>query len=425
MAKNWASAWLAALLALAGALPLAPLARAADCCTITSINLRTGIVTAEDAATRRRYEIVVANAVLLNRLRRGQAVDVDAENRKATIEGVAGRFSLYDEAAARAEAEQARAPVEVPARPASQVAPAAEAERFEAPAPPPIPERRAEYSPAEPSYNPPMPYSDGERAAPAPAAPRPDSKPARGRDSMRDKPTRRDPRAQDPPNDDANDDNDPDPPKMQRSFGKGKKRGGQAGKMVRLDKYPDARGFLKKVGEAFARREINVALIGGEKYMINKCLGIKVRAGSFKLRLANPSAKLEGSGAKLTFRVERVSLNGISLRMRPNSNVLKPCHFSKKFSVGGSASNVRLEWSFDPVMDVTKCKLGSVGRLRARVDIGNLNLKPLQNDLDRIAKNMIEDALNYAFEFDPTDQILQTVDDVLEADCPGKRAQIG
>ena len=54
-----------------------------------------------------------------------------------------------------------------------------------------------------------------------------------------------------------------------------------------------------------------------------------------------------------------------------------------------------------------------------------LNLKPLQNDLDRIAKNMIEDALNYAFEFDPTDQILQTVDDVLEADCPGKRAQIG
>ncbi|MGH8221577.1 MAG: hypothetical protein ACREQZ_01260, partial [Woeseiaceae bacterium] len=124
-------------------------------------------------------------------------------------------------------------------------------------------------------------------------------------------------------------------------------------------------------------------------------------------------------------RIERVSLNGISLRMRPNSNVLKPCHFSKKFSVGGSASNVRLEWSFDPVMDVTKCKLGSAGRLRARVDIGNLNLKPLQNDLDRIAKNMIEDALNYAFEFDPTDQILQTVDDVLEADCPGKRVQIG
>jgi hypothetical protein len=193
------------------------------------------------------------------------------------------------------------------------------------------------------------------------------------------------------------------------------------GKPVRLDRYPDAQGFLRKVADEMTRREIDVSLIGGEKYMVNNCFGIKVRAGNFRMKLASPNARLEGTAAKLTFRVERISLNGISLRMRPNSNVLKPCHFSKKFSVGGSASNVRIEFRFDPIMDFASCKFGSFGEVHTRVDIGNLNLKPLQNDLDRMAKNAIEDALNNVFKNDPVDQVYQTIDDVLEVDCPGKK----
>lgn len=231
----------------------------------------------------------------------------------------------------------------------------------------------------------------------------------------------------DPPDDEANEDGEPDPPKMARGmtgFGRAP-RSASIGKPVTLDKYPDAQGFMRKVAQAIARREIDVALLGGEKYMINNCLGIKVAAGKFKLRLANPDLRLEGTGVKLTYGIDRISMTGISLRMRPSTNILKPCHFSKKFSVGGAASDIKITNSFDPILDVATCKLGSIGKIHTRVGIGGLNLKPLQNDLDRVAKNMIEDALNNFFEFNWTDQIIQTIDDILEVDCPGKKALIG
>jgi hypothetical protein len=391
-------------------------AAAADCCTITGINLRTSVVTAEDSATKQRFQILVENAVLLHRLRAGQAVDVDMQNSRAAFAGIAGRFPLFDEAAQRTRAAANASPpaFEAPPAPAAQVAPPAEVERFEAPRPPPFAERRG----PEPSFGSPSPYpSYSESTAPSPAPPPRDIGP------MRDKPiARRDPRAKDPPNDDANEDDEPDPPKMVRKHGLRLGAGARAiGKPVRLDKYPDAQGFLRKVAEAMTRKEIDVSLIGGEKYMVNSCFGIKVRAGNFRLKLASPNARLEGTAAKLTFRVERISMNGISLRMRPSTNVLKPCHFGSKFSVGGSASNVRVEFSFDPIMDFARCKFGSFGKTHTRVDIGNLNLKPLQNDLDRMAKNAVEDALNNVFNFDPNDQIVQTIDDVLEIDCPGKK----
>ena len=194
--------------------------------------------------------------------------------------------------------------------------------------------------------------------------------------------------------------------------------GGPTGQPIRLDKYPDAQGFLKKVADTMAKKEMDVSLIGGEKYMVNKCFGIKVRAGNFKMKLASPNARLEGTAAKLTFRVEHISLNGISLRMRPSTNVLKPCHFGKKFSVGGSAKDVKVEFRFDPVMDLKQCKFTTLGAIKTRVDIGNLNLKPLQNDLDKIAKNAFEDAVNNFFNGDDPFKI---IDDVFEADCPGKK----
>lgn len=421
MLYRGASAFAVVLLAAA----LASTAAAADCCSVVSINLRTSVVTAEDSATRQRFEILVENAVLLHRLRPGQAVDIDVQNRRATFAGIAGRFPLFDEDTRRARAAALAAPpVGEPAPPpAAQVAPAAEAGRFEAPQPPPLPARQ----PPEPSFGAPSPYPYAESTPPAPAAApgrAPSAAPPQGGiGPMRDKPiARRDPRAQDPPDDDANEDDEPDPPKMLRKKGLRLGAGGKAmSKPVRLDKYPDAQGFLRKVAEAMTRKEIDVSLIGGEKYMVNDCLGIKVRAGNFRMKLASPNARLEGTAAKLTFRVERISMNGISLRMRPSTNVLKPCHFGKKFSVGGSASDVRIEFRFDPIMDFARCKFGSFGKIHTRIDIGNLNLKPLQNDLDRMAKNAIEDALNNVFNFDPTDQIFQTIDDVFEADCPGKR----
>ncbi|MGH9670012.1 MAG: hypothetical protein ACRD3A_07880, partial [Terriglobales bacterium] len=172
--------------------------------------------------------------------------------------------------------------------------------------------------------------------------------------------------AQAPPDDDAQDDSEPaEKPKPRATLRLPTMRGGAKG--TKLQDYPDAQKLLDEIAKGIAAKEIDVALLGGEKYMINKCLGIKASAGTFRVKLASPNARIEGSGARLTFRVDRVSLNALKIRMRPNpGNPLKVCHFSKKFGVGGSASDVRYELRFDPILDLQQCKLGSVGNVKHR-----------------------------------------------------------
>ena len=153
--------------------------------------------------------------------------------------------------------------------------------------------------------------------------------------------------------------------------------------------------FFQALGHEFANWQINTALIGGNKYMINDCLGIKASAGEFNFRPGAPSLRIDGTGVLMQFVVERITLNGLMVRVRPNvTNPTKLCHFSKRFGVGGSASNVRFELRFDPLLDLKQCRVMTAGTVRPKFAIGGLNLKPLQNDLDPVAKNMLEDAVN-------------------------------
>lgn len=360
----------------------------AACCDITTIDKAKGVVSARERGSGRIVEFKVADSAVLQKLKVGQAVHANFNTKRVSVDGNTMCCPITGVAAGSAVASKAPEQAQ-PARPMG--------------APQAMPGQRL---PGQPLAGAPAPARTTTAQAPLPSRATPGAPASR---------------PQDPPDDDANEDDEGDPPKMLRK--KGAKGGGRraAGSSIKLDKYPDAQGFLNKVAQAMTRKEMDVSLIGGEKYMVNSCFGIKVRAGNFKMKLASPNARLEGTAAKLTFRVEHISLNGISLRMRPSTNVLKPCHFGKKFSVGGAASNVKIEFRFDPVMDLKQCKFGSFGDIHTRIDIGNLNLKPLQNDLDKIAKNAFEDALNNFFKFDPLDQLIQTIDDVYEADCPGKR----
>jgi len=225
------------------------------------------------------------------------------------------------------------------------------------------------------------------------------------------------------PTPDENEDNEPDPkprPRMLQKFGDR----GFAG-ATHIKGHPKAQQMLDGIVKGLMQKEINVSLLGGEKYMVNKCLGIKVSAGEFNLRLDNPNIRFEGTGVAATFAIDHVSLNGLSVRIRPNAtNPLKLCSFSKRRSVGGSAKNVRLELKMDPLLDIQQCKVGNIGKVHAKVRIGGLNLKPLQNNLDEMAKNMIEDSLTYVLENmwsgAGVDQVIRTINDILELDCPGK-----
>ena len=184
-----------------------------------------------------------------------------------------------------------------------------------------------------------------------------------------------------------------------------------AANVKRFAELPKGQEIMTKAARALAKREINVALLGGEKYMVNKCLGIKASAGKFKLRLANPEVEFEGQSVVMKFMIDRIHLEALKIRMKPNaSNPLEPCKFSKAFKVSGSATKVKFVMRLGaPVADLDQCRIPSLGPVEARWHVGGLNLKPLQNNLDEVAKEMIEAALNVSSQVltDPFTAVLE------------------
>ena len=203
-----------------------------------------------------------------------------------------------------------------------------------------------------------------------------------------------------------------------------------------LSNYPRGSGgadLIDRLAKGLKNKEIDVALLGGQKYMINNCLGIKASAGKFRLKLAKPVAKIDGTGALLQFTIDDLSMTALKVRMRPSTN-LNPCTFGGRFEVGGDAHNVRLEIRIDPILDLERCRVAEPGQIRTVVRIGSLNFKGINNELDKVAKNMIEDSVTFALQLaadsrNPAtnaevpamffSQLFQTLDDILKVDCPG------
>jgi len=187
---------------------------------------------------------------------------------------------------------------------------------------------------------------------------------------------------------------------------------------VPLRSHADAQKILQGLVDGWQEKEVNVSLLGGQNYMVNDCLGVHPSVGEFTLKVASPNFRIEGSGIVLTFRIAHVSLNALKVRVRPNpTNVSNPCTFGGAIEMGGAASDLTYEMRFDPLLDVQQCKLGSVGQVRQTWRIGGLNLKPLQNDLDRAAKNMIEDALTNSSNFNALDRAVAGINGAAGVAC--------
>ncbi|MFZ5877660.1 MAG: hypothetical protein ACOYXU_14835 [Nitrospirota bacterium] len=195
-----------------------------------------------------------------------------------------------------------------------------------------------------------------------------------------------------------------------------------AANVTRIADLPKGQDIMMKAAKAMAKREINVALLGGEKYMVNNCLGIKASAGKFKLRLDNPQVSFEGQSVIMKFMIDRVHLQALKIRMKPNaSNPLETCKFSKAFKVSGSATKVKFVMRLGaPVADLDQCRMPTLGPVEARWHVGGLNLKPLQNNLDEVAKEMIEAALNASVQVLMTTSALPILDESMDLVCETK-----
>jgi hypothetical protein len=166
--------------------------------------------------------------------------------------------------------------------------------------------------------------------------------------------------------------------------------------IIKLTLHPRAAEILNGVVQGLSQKRINVALLGGEKFMISDCLGLKVSAGEFDLQLGHSTFSLGASGVELEFAIDHVSVSALRFRMQPRANLLSPCDWSEDFGTSGSVKDIRITARFDPRLHLDGCYMTSLGAFEARVSIGDVNLSNVQNDLEQAAKNLVEDSVTMA-----------------------------
>ncbi len=213
-----------------------------------------------------------------------------------------------------------------------------------------------------------------------------------------------------------------------------------AGKLYLKD-LPNAREIATRAASRLGQQSINIALLGQHKYMIADCLGVKVSVGQFNLQLGSPSISIVDEGVVARYTINRASFSAFKLRFRPDvTDLAQPCHFSGRVELGGSADNLVIELRYNPIIDVEKCRVGEPVHIYMHIDIGSIHLNPLPpgvSGLENAFKDMIIDAINDSLYYaqmifggtDPVplilNQVVQTLDDVLEADCPTKNSNAG
>lgn len=186
----------------------------------------------------------------------------------------------------------------------------------------------------------------------------------------------------------------------------------------RLKDDPDVQKYLDVAKLALNGFEIHTALLAGHKYMINDCLGIKVSAGEFLMKIPDPDLRVENTGLVLTFNISQIAMNAFMFRFRPDvTDPTEMCHFSGRQGVGATADNVRLEMHFDPILDLQQCKIGSMGHMTQVWRIGKLRMSPLPSAVSDLAGNIIEDALTYVSNFNIVDRLVAGFNGIAGAQC--------
>lgn len=166
---------------------------------------------------------------------------------------------------------------------------------------------------------------------------------------------------------------------------------------ARLADIPLAQQILEGMSQSLNGLNINVALIGGERATAGDCLGIEIRAGQFQVDFGSVDFQIDSTGIELSISIDEISLTAIKIKTK---SPVSFCDWAGTFEVGGSATDIKLTVHFDPRVRLDDCYLVRLGEISAHVSIGGLNLKPLQNDLDKLVKNLIEDAINEKIDLD-------------------------
>ena len=189
-----------------------------------------------------------------------------------------------------------------------------------------------------------------------------------------------------------------------------------------LSQLEQGMNIVEDIVDELIGREYSFSLLSGHKYMINSCLGIKVSAGQFMLRFANPMISLSGGKFSVKLKVDKIKFSAFKIRSRPRAPDFSdpdPCHFSGKFEIGGEATDVSVRFTMDLIAigsaaTAGYCSLAFGEPVDIKWTIGGFNLRPMPNALDNLGKEMVEDALNNGM----TDLVYNRLMDAAKAILP-------
>ena len=189
-----------------------------------------------------------------------------------------------------------------------------------------------------------------------------------------------------------------------------------------LSQLEHGMNIVEDIIDRLIQRDYSFSLLSGHKYMINNCLGLKVSAGQFDLKFANPEIGITGGKFTVKLKVDKIKFSAFKVRSRPRAPDFSdpdPCHFSGKFEVGGEATDVSVRVTMDLVAVGSSsvagyCALAFGEPVEIKWTIGGFNLRPFPNALDNKGKEMVEDALNNGM----TDLVYNRLMDAAKAVLP-------
>lgn len=122
------------------------------------------------------------------------------------------------------------------------------------------------------------------------------------------------------------------------------------------------------------------------------CVRLKVTSG-FKLKVDVPQFTLNLQGLTVSQNISRITGNGIKIKWQ-----LGPC-FENAGGFGVSLSDVKFVYKAHPTLTFDEkgfCRLSWNEKPdEFRVSIGDLNITGVQNDLDKLAKDAVREAVNF------------------------------
>lgn len=174
-----------------------------------------------------------------------------------------------------------------------------------------------------------------------------------------------------------------------------------------LASHPQGQQMMAQAAERLALLDINFRFLNktyeNDQYVREPVTGKKIRTAcirfrstsGFRFRMDVPQFTLTGQGLTVVQNFSKITADGLTVKVQ-----LGPCA-DVAAGIGLRLSDVRVTYRARPMLSFEddSCTLNwNLDTDDLRISIGDLNITGVQNDMDKLAKDAVREALNAALQ---------------------------